>query len=133
VEAEQPAAVVPTIKTLTEQRITPDTPVVAVHMMSVKARELVALRTRVGAEAQGLLQLVAVAVAAPAVPVKQNLVLLLLPMVASDYLATSRALWSSMAVVAADLPPTVRMAQLAQVATAAVALAAKYILRALQA
>jgi hypothetical protein len=131
VEAEQPAALVLTTKTLTEQRITPDTPVAVVRIEEVaEARELVSPRTRVAMEG---VSRVAVAVAALAVPVKQNLLLLLLPMVASDYLATSQGQRSSMAVVAADLPPTVRMAQLAQVATAAVALAAKYILRALQA
>ena len=54
-------------------------------------------------------------------------------MVASDYLATSQALRFFMAVVAADLPPTVRMGQLAPVATVAVALAAKFISTVLQA
>ena len=89
------------------------------------ARELVAHSLWEVEVAASFRVTVAAAVAALAEPVNQNL-FLLLPMVASDYLATSQALRFFMAVVAADLPPTVRMGQLAPVATVAVALAAKF-------
>jgi hypothetical protein len=125
VEAEQPVALVLTTKTLTEQRITPDTPVAAAHMELAGARELVAHSLWEVEVAASFRVTVAAAVAALAEPVNQNL-FLLLPMVASDYLATSQALRFFMAVVVADLPPTVRMGQLAPVATVAVALAAKF-------
>jgi hypothetical protein len=115
VEAEQPAALVLTIKTLTEQRITPDTPVVAVRMEELaEARELVAPCTKVAME--GVPKVVA-AVAALAVSVNQEAAL---RMVASDYLATSRALRFFMAAAVEDLL-TYQRSALAAAAVAAVA------------
>jgi hypothetical protein len=115
VEAEQPAAPVLTIKTLTEQRITPDTPVVAVRMEELaEARELVAPCTKVAMEG---VPKVAAAVAALAVSVNQEAAL---RMVASDYLATSRALRFFMAAAVEDLL-TYQRSALAAAAVAAVA------------
>jgi hypothetical protein len=88
-----------TTKTPTEQRITPDTPVVVVRMQELaEARELVVPCTRVAMEG---VPRVAVAVAALAVPVKQEVEM---PMVVTEYLATSRALRFFMAVAVAVVP-----------------------------
>jgi hypothetical protein len=88
-----------TTKTLTEQRITLDTPAVVVRMQELaEARELVVPCTRVAMEG---VPRVAVAVAALAVSVKQEAEM---PMVASEYLATSRALRFFMAVAVAVVP-----------------------------
>jgi hypothetical protein len=117
VEAEQPAALVLTIKTLTEQRITPDTPVVAVRMQELaKVRELVVPLTRAAVAVEGLPR-VAVAAAALAVSVNQDLVL---PMAVSGYLATSRALRFFMAAAVEDLL-TYQRSALAVTAVVAVA------------
>jgi hypothetical protein len=118
VEAEQPAALVLTIKTLTEQRITPDTPVVAVRMQELaEARELVAPCTKVAMEG---VPKVAAAVAALAVSVNQEAAL---RMVASDYLATSRALRFFMAAAVEDLLTYQRSALAAAEVAAVAALA----------
>jgi hypothetical protein len=118
VEAEQPAALVLTIKTLTEQRITPDTPVVAVRMEELaEARELVAPCTKVAMEG---VPKVAAAVAALAVSVNQEAAL---RMVASDYLATSRALRFFMAAAVEDLLTYQRSALAAAEVAAVAALA----------
>jgi hypothetical protein len=118
VEAEQPAAPVLTIKTLTEQRITPDTPVVAVRMEELaEARELVAPCTKVAMEG---VPKVAAAVAALAVSVNQEAAL---RMVASDYLATSRALRFFMAAAVEDLLTYQRSALAAAEVAAVAALA----------
>ena len=117
-EAEQPAALVLTIKTLTEQRITPDTPVVAVRMEELaEARELVAPCTKVAMEG---VPKVAAAVAALAVSVNQEAAL---RMVASDYLATSRALRFFMAAAVEDLLTYQRSALAAAEVAAVAALA----------
>ena len=84
-----------------------------------EARELVAPCTKVAME--GVTR-VAAAVAALAVSVNQDL-FLLLPMVASDSLATSRALRFFMAVAVADLPTYQRLAQAATAVAAVAALA----------
>jgi MinD-like ATPase involved in chromosome partitioning or flagellar assembly len=99
VEAEQPVALALTTKTLTEQRITLDTPAVVVRMQELaEARELVVPRTRVAMEG---VPRVVVAEAALAVPVNQEAAP---QMVVTDYLATSRALRFFMAVAAAVVP-----------------------------
>ena len=119
-EAEQPAALVLTIKTLTEQRITPDTPVVAVRMQELaEARELVAPCTKVAMAVEGLPKVVA-AVVALAVSVNQEAAL---RMVASDYLATSRALRFFMAAAVEDLLTYQRSALAAAEVAAVAALA----------
>jgi hypothetical protein len=124
-EAEQPAALVPTIKMLTEQRTTPDSPAVAVRMQELaEARELVVPCTRVAMEG---VPRVAAAVAALAVPVKQEVEM---PMVVTEYLATSRALRFFMAVAVADL---LTYQRLALEATAVAAQAAEPLQMALQA
>ena len=118
VEVEQPAALVLTTKTLTEQRITLDIPVAAVRMEELaEARELAALRTRVAMEG---VPKVAAAVAALAASVNQEAQL---RMAVSGYLATSRALRFFMAAAVEDLLTYQRSALAATAAAAVAALA----------